>query len=228
MKKRAIVIFILIACAFFLWGCRQKDISDKSVMKEMMDDFADAVALSCEKEVKDISSIFKERSEEIASLYSEEVKQKYPIPSNEEIRDYLKLTQKELEEMTGSKVENMLSITPVPAIYSKSSYWFICSGWDVNDRPRYLVFYEGCDKEYLKRVGVKSATTFSEIMKIMGDTDIVAITSADMPERIGIWYGEGYYKIEYIYDDLEYAFIADNPSGDGFTMCIGLADYAEN
>lgn len=65
MKKYLITICILILCAFSLWGCQQKDISDKSVMKEIMDDFTDAFGLSCEKEFKKIS-----------------------IPMNEEIIDY--------------------------------------------------------------------------------------------------------------------------------------------
>ena len=146
----------------------------------------------------------------------------YPIPSDDEIKKYLNMTVEELENLTESKVEKMLSILPFPVLYSRNtSYWFVCNGWDTGCKPMYLVFYEECEEEYLRQHGLKNAADFSDILEIMGNTEVVVSrTGEEIKDRVGDC---TYYKIEYERDGLQYAFIAEEPDGKNFTLYISLA-----
>lgn len=152
----------------------------------------------------------------------------YSLPTDSEIKDLLNMTAGEIENSTGSKMENMLSILPFPVIYSKNtSYWFVCSDWDMNQKPLFLAFYKGCEEEYLSSIGLDDADNFLDIMTIMGNTEVLLSRTGDeMPEiknRAGDY---TYYKIQYEKDGLFYVFISDHPEGKEFTLYIGLSSYS--
>lgn len=149
----------------------------------------------------------------------------YPIPSDDEIKSCLNKSVQELEKTTECEIEKMLSILPFPVLYSRNtSYWFVCGSWDTACKPIYLVFYEESEEEYLCQLGLKNADDFSDIIEVMGDTEVVVSRTSDEMEEIKDRVGDcTYYKIEYEVDGLQYAFIADNVNGENFTLYIGLA-----
>jgi len=153
----------------------------------------------------------------------------YPIPTDDEIKNCLNKTVQELEEITECEMEKMLSILSFPVLYStNTSYWFVCSSWDKTSHPKYLVFYEECEEEYLRQLGLKNADNFSDIIEVMGDTEIVASRTGDEMEEIKNRIGDRtYYKMEYECNGLQYAFIADNAEGKDFTLYISLTDEME-
>lgn len=161
-----------------------------------------------------------------SAILNAEEANSFILPSNSEIKDYLNMTINEIEEMTGSKTEKMLSILPFPVIYSKNKpYWFICSDWDTNSKPLYLVFYEESEDEYLNYLGLKDAKNFSDIMDVMGNAEVIVSRTGDEMEEIKDRVGDyTYYKIVYKRDDLLYVFISDNLEGKEFTLYIGLSD----
>ncbi len=162
---------------------------------------ADSAILNNELEIT-LNGLPKEIAEEANSFI---------LPSNSEIKDYLNMTINEIEEVTGSKTEKMLSILPFPVIYSKNKpYWFICSDWDTNSKPLYLVFYEECEDEYLNYLGLKDAKNFSNIMDVMGNAEVIVSRTGDEMEEIKDRVGDyTYYKIVYKRDNLLYVFISD-------------------
>lgn len=152
-----------------------------------------------------------------------------PIPSNDEIKRYLNMTEEELENMTGAKIEKLQSLLvfettlPFPVLFPENtSYWFVCTSWDTTCKPKYLSYNGDYEKEYLKRLGMENAIDFNDIMEIMGSAEIEASKTREEMEEIHITDYKNY-KIEYEQDGLQYVFIADNSEGKNFTLYIGLA-----
>lgn len=152
-----------------------------------------------------------------------------PIPSNDEIKRYLNMTEEELENMTGAKIEKLQSLLvfettlPFPVLFPENtSYWFVCTSWDTTCKPKYLSYNSDYEKEYLKQLGLENAVDFNDIMEVMGSAEIEASRTREEMEEIHITDYKNY-KIEYEQDGLQYVFIADNLEGKNFTLYIGLA-----
>ncbi len=151
-------------------------------------------------------------------------KESYEIPSNEDLKKYLNMTCGEIEEMTGSNIENMLSILPFPVIYSKETYWFIFDSWKDDEFPRYVAFYEEVEDKFLCQLGIENCTNFAEIMRVMGEAQITKGKTCEIFIVIKDGIGDKeYYKMEYQRNGLRYVFISETVDGRDFQFYVGLA-----
>lgn len=156
-------------------------------------------------------------------------KEDFPIVSIDEIKRYLNMTEKELEGMTGGKIEKLQSLVifettlAFPVLFPENtSYWFVCTSWDTTCKPKYFSYYAAYEKEYLKQFGLENAVNFYDIIEVMGNAEIEASKTREEMEEVNITDYKNY-KIEYERDGLQYVFIADNSEGENFVLYIGLA-----
>ncbi|MBP3459736.1 MAG: hypothetical protein J6K58_11070 [Lachnospiraceae bacterium] len=152
----------------------------------------------------------------------------YPIPSDDDIKNFLNMTEQELEVMTESKVDESSLIVfettlAFPVLFpGNTSYWFVCTSRDTAYKPKYLAFYANYEKEYLRQLGLKSCQNFEDIMKVMGNTEVIESKTREEMEKINITDYKNY-MIQYEKNGLQYNFIADNVEGKSFILYIGLA-----
>lgn len=118
-------------------------------------------------------------------------KEDFPILSNNEMKRYLNMTEEELENMTGEKIEQLQSLVifettlAFPVLFpDNTSYWFVCTSWDTTCKPKYLSYYSDYEKEYLKQLGLENAVDFYDIMEIMGNAEIEASKTREEMEEI--------------------------------------------
>ncbi len=159
-------------------------------------------------------------------------KEYYQIPSDDDIKSFLNMTEQELEEMTGTKIDESSLIVfettlAFPVLFPQNtSYWFVCTSRNTSFKPKYFAFYGNYEKEYLRQLGLKNCRNFEDIMEVMGNTEVIESKTREEMEAINI---DDYqnYMIQYEKNGLQYNFIADNVEGKSFTLYIGLGNSDE-